>query len=244
MNHLCYVCGSPIQAQALCIGQGLYRHPSSCEPGSVRYMRNRALARFYGSLFSKMEGRAMKKDEVKVGQEYLVKVSDKVVPVHIDAEHSSGKGWVGTNTLTGRQVRIKSAQRLRRPACASHADRAVVETSQEAPTANGVAHVEKKPARKSKGGKAKEEAPTADTGRQGEERGMSGLDAAAKVLNEASEPLSCLQIVERAFEKGYWQSEGKTPHATIYSAMLREIQKKGAECRFRKAERGKFELAR
>jgi len=177
----------------------------------------------------------MKKDDVKVGQEYLVKVSDRVVPVRIDAEHASGKGWVGTNIVTGRQVRIKSAQRLRRP---------VAETPQEAPTPNGVAHVEKKAARKSKGGKAKKKAPRADTGRKGQERGMSGVDAAAKVLEEAGEPLSCRHIVERAFEKGYWQSEGKTPAGTIYAAILREIQKKGDEARFRKAARGKFELAR
>lgn len=71
----------------------------------------------------------------------------------------------------------------------------------------------------------------------------SGLNAAAKVLAEASEPLSCKAIVERTFEAGYWQSEGKTPHATVYSAILREMQKKGDEARFRKVERGKFELA-
>ena len=177
----------------------------------------------------------MKKDDVKVGQEYLVKVSDRVVPVRVDAEHASGKGWVGTNVVTGRQVRIKSAQRLRRP---------VVETLQEARTPNGVAHVEKKAARKSKGGKARNEAPRAETGRQGEERGMSGLDAAAKVLEEAGEPLNCKSIVERALAAGYWKSEGKTPAATIYAAILREIQNKGEQARFRKAARGKFELAR
>jgi len=58
-------------------------------------------------------------------------------------------------------------------------------------------------------------------------------------------------IITRAFEKGYCQSEGKTPAAdgktlagTVYAAILREIQKKGDEARFRKAARGKFELAR
>jgi hypothetical protein len=35
----------------------------------------------------------------------------------------------------------------------------------------------------------------------------------------------------------------KTPAATIYSAILREMQKKGDDARFRKAARGKFELA-
>jgi len=73
---------------------------------------------------------------------------------------------------------------------------------------------------------------------------MSGLDAAAKVLEEADEPLSCKAIVERAFQKGYWQSEGKTPAATVYAAILREIQNKGDDARFRKVGRGKFTLAK
>jgi len=68
------------------------------------------------------------------------------------------------------------------------------------------------------------------------------VDAAAKVLEEAGEPLRCKTIVERAFAAGHWQSEGKTPAATIYSAMLREIQNKGNQARFRKVERGKFKL--
>ena len=72
---------------------------------------------------------------------------------------------------------------------------------------------------------------------------MSGLDAAAQVLKEAGEPLNTNTIVERMLEKGLWQTGGKTPSATIYSAILREINTKGDASRFRKAERGKFELA-
>jgi outer membrane biosynthesis protein TonB len=71
----------------------------------------------------------------------------------------------------------------------------------------------------------------------------SGLDAAAKVLAETGEPMNCKDIVETALAKGYWKSDGKTPAATVYSAILREIQKKGEESRFRKTERGKFALA-
>ncbi len=100
----------------------------------------------------------------------------------------------------------------------------------------------KKSGRKSKGAKGEKNATRAKTGAQ-KARKPSGLDAAVKVLQEAGEPLSCKQIVERALEKGYWQSEGRTPAATIYSAILREIQKKGDQARFRKAERGKFVLA-
>jgi len=69
---------------------------------------------------------------------------------------------------------------------------------------------------------------------------MSGLDAAAKVLAESAEPLGVRGIVEVAFEKGFWKSSGRTPHATIYSAMIREIAKKGDESRFKKTDRGKF----
>ena len=91
------------------------------------------------------------------------------------------------------------------------------------------------------GAPAKKSAPRAKTGAQGK---TSGLDAAAKVLAEADGALSCKEIVERAFEKGYWQSGGQTPWATIYSAILREIQKKGDQARFRKADRGKFTLVK
>jgi hypothetical protein len=71
---------------------------------------------------------------------------------------------------------------------------------------------------------------------------MSGLDAAAKVLAEAGEPLDCKTIVERAIAKGYWKTGGKTPAATIYAGIIREIATKGKDARFRKTERGKFAL--
>ena len=41
--------------------------------------------------------------------------------------------------------------------------------------------------------------------------------------------------------KGYWTSPGgKTPHATLYSAMSREIKGKGKDSRFKKTDRGLF----
>ena len=72
---------------------------------------------------------------------------------------------------------------------------------------------------------------------------MSGLDAAAKVLSQAKEPMSAKQIVEAAIGKGLWQSKGATPHATIYSAMIREIAAKGKDARFKKVDRGRFAAA-
>ena len=73
---------------------------------------------------------------------------------------------------------------------------------------------------------------------------MSGLAAAAKVLADANEPLDTKTMVERMMEQGLWTTNGKTPAATIYSAIIREIAVKGEASRFKKAERGKFELAK
>jgi hypothetical protein len=74
---------------------------------------------------------------------------------------------------------------------------------------------------------------------------MSAIDAAAKVLGEAGEAMNCQEMIKAMGEKGYWSSPGgKTPHATLYSAILREIQTKGNEARFKKTERGKFTLPR
>ena len=72
---------------------------------------------------------------------------------------------------------------------------------------------------------------------------LSGLDAAAMVLAESPEPMRAKEIVEQMAAKGYWKSPaGKTPQATIYAAMLREISVKGRDARFRKTERGHFVL--
>ncbi|WDI41484.1 winged helix-turn-helix domain-containing protein [Bremerella sp. P1] len=70
---------------------------------------------------------------------------------------------------------------------------------------------------------------------------LSALDAAAKVLAESKEPLNAKQMIDAMAEKKYWSSPGgKTPHATLYSAILREINTKGKDARFKKTERGKF----
>ena len=70
---------------------------------------------------------------------------------------------------------------------------------------------------------------------------LSAIDAAARVLAEADTPLNTKQIVDAMAAKGYWTSPGgKTPHATLHSAISREIATKGLESRFRKVDRGHF----
>jgi hypothetical protein len=73
---------------------------------------------------------------------------------------------------------------------------------------------------------------------------VSALDAAAKVLGETGQAMNCLELIETMSAKGYWSSpKGKTPHATLYAAMLREIRAKGKDASFKKNGRGKFTLA-
>ena len=70
---------------------------------------------------------------------------------------------------------------------------------------------------------------------------LSAIDAAAQVLAEAKEPMNTRQMIEAMTVKGLWTSPGgKTPHATLYSAILREIAAKGNDARFTKTDRGQF----
>jgi len=90
----------------------------------------------------------------------------------------------------------------------------------------------------------KPEEPAAKPKRTREDGKMSGLDAAAQVLAEAGEPLDTKVMVDRMLAQGLWATSGKTPAATIYAAIIREIAKKGDESRFKKTDRGKFTLAK
>jgi hypothetical protein len=105
------------------------------------------------------------------------------------------------------------------------ADQATEPTAAEAPK-EGRAASPKKAARATKEQKPKK---------------VSCLDAAARVLAEAGRPLTCQEMIAAMAAKGYWTSPGgKTPAATLYSAILREVTTKGADARFVKTERGKF----
>ena len=57
----------------------------------------------------------MKKADVQIGNTYIAKVSNRLVPVLLMAESVHG-GWVARNETTGRVIRIRTAARLRREA--------------------------------------------------------------------------------------------------------------------------------
>jgi hypothetical protein len=73
------------------------------------------------------------------------------------------------------------------------------------------------------------------------DRKLSALDAAAKVLGETGQPMSCPELIAHMAAKGYWSSpKGKTPSATLYAALAREIRLKGEAARFVQTGPGRF----
>jgi hypothetical protein len=161
----------------------------------------------------------MKKTDIKIGEVYKVMIGDEAVSVRLMSKNRFGK-WVGLNA-DGDEIIIKSDKQF----CNTHLPKSSYAGKKEPPHRTLPSNV----------AKPKKERTVAKTG---------GLSAAVKVLQEAGQPLNCQEMIKRILEKGYWKTEGKTPAATIYSAITREIKEKGEASRFRKTERGKFELVK
>jgi hypothetical protein len=183
----------------------------------------------------------MKKDQVQIGQLYAAKITDKIVPVRIDAEHKDG-GWTATNTQTNRKVRIKTAQKLRNRIGSTPQDYGD-EPAARQPVKKRLTAAERRARSSKQPAEAAKPAP-AKKATAPKEKKLSLIDAAVQVLGDAKEPMNTKQMVEQITERGLWSpGAGKTPHATLYSAILRELQKKGTDARFTKVERGQFTLA-
>ena len=148
----------------------------------------------------------MKKNEVEIGGVYTAKVSDKLVEVRINGANRQG-GWNATNLATNKKIHIKSPQRLRSSASPSERDAgprlrnggAGQRAGRSRPSAETVPDAEPKPA---KAKRAKGEPKP---------KPISGLDAAAKVLEESGQPMTAREMVEAAEAKGYWKSPGGNP---------------------------------
>jgi hypothetical protein len=168
----------------------------------------------------------MRLENVQVGETYTLKVGKNVVQVTVKSVDEKGK--IAVTTAGGKTLTVADAGRL-----------AVHHTN--APTA-------------AKGAKTKAAAPKATKAASGRNVGEKGaprgegkrlglVDAAIQVMKETGEPMNCKDIVKVILEKKLWETTGKTPDATLYSSILRDIQKKGAEARFKKVDRGQFALA-
>lgn len=70
---------------------------------------------------------------------------------------------------------------------------------------------------------------------------LSQIEAAVEVLKTVAEPMTCKAMVEAMLEKKLWASPaGRTPEATLYASILRELATKGKDARFVKAAPGRF----
>jgi len=211
----------------------------------------------------------MKKSDIKIGTTYTVKITNRVVPVRIDAANPNG-GWDATNLATKKKVRIKSAAKLRGEHRENMKATAAADQENARPRDQRKASKDSQTASEramNRSAKTKKSARTTKTAAKGtsttSNRGKSPepatrtnarkskrdsatkrkgiLDFAAEILAKAKEPMSCKDIVEKAQAAG-WTTSGKTPHATLYAAIIREISKKGKDARFEKVDRGRFRI--
>jgi hypothetical protein len=117
-----------------------------------------------------------------------------------------------------------------------------VEKARQDAIASIEARLAGKPPVMPKGAKAAKPAKVAKTAAP---RRASALDAAATVLAAATGPMRTKEMIAAMSERGLWTSPGgKTPEATLYAAILREIGTKGDAARFRKHDRGLFAARR
>jgi hypothetical protein len=73
---------------------------------------------------------------------------------------------------------------------------------------------------------------------------LSALEAAARVLEETKQARSCSELIAAMATEGYWTSPGgKTPQATLSSAIQREMVVKKDQSRFKKTAPGRYTLA-
>ena len=88
--------------------------------------------------------------------------------------------------------------------------------------------------------------PAAATPKALKPKRISALDAAAQILAERQCAMNTTELVATMADSGLWESPvGKTPAATLYAAIFREIGKAvdsggNVISRFRKIDRGRF----
>lgn len=161
---------------------------------------------------------------VKLGATYRAKVTNKLADVRIDTVNAAG-GWDATNLATQKKIRIKSGRRLRE---------LVEDTGTTTATPEATPPPVEEPVAEAA------ETPQAAPSRT-KSRGASLLDLASAAMVENGGQMKCGEIIECVKATGKWSCEGKTPAATLHSALMREIKTKGEQSRFEKFCRGHFQ---
>ncbi len=136
-----------------------------------------------------------------------------------------------------------STERLRKAALAEINGRlAGGKQDQEVPTAKEVANNATVDASaKGKKAKAPKTPKPPKPAKEAKHKRVSALNAAAQVLAASMVPMRAKEMIAAMESKKLWTSPGgKTPEATLYAAIIREIAAKGTAARFKKHERGVF----
>lgn len=71
---------------------------------------------------------------------------------------------------------------------------------------------------------------------------MNALDAAYTILVEIGKPLHVRELVQQMLARGLWSTNGKTPEATIDSAITVDMRTLGEASRFRRAGKRTFTI--
>lgn len=172
----------------------------------------------------------MKDTDIQIGTCYDIKVGNNTTAVRIMKPLPTG-GWEAVTLSSQKTLTIKSGKRV----VGLHNPKADKQSNAQATPNTG------KPGPQ---GAKQRAAEVLDQISVPLDKPLSALDAAAKVLSEATEPLNCKQMIETMMAKGYWKPThaGKTPANTLHAAIGVEIKKKGDQSRFEKVGRGQFRL--
>jgi hypothetical protein len=161
------------------------------------------------------------------------------------AEAATGANVAATDATTGATGEATAPQDYEVPTAKEVANNAELDrVAAERNQAEGTSKPAGKKPRTAKGDKpAKAAKPPKEpkAPKAAKPKRTSALDAAAQVIAKADKPMRAVDMIAQMEAKGLWKSPGgKTPEATLYAAIIREIAAKGKEARFAKHDRGLF----
>ena len=164
---------------------------------------------------------------VTVGQEALVKIAGRIIPVRVEAVLPDG--WMVRSATSGKIFKTKKLHEQPGNEAAAPESEPAVEPAETQAT---VTEPEQPEARVAE----QPEAPRT--------RKVSLLDAAIEVLKAEGRAMNTREMVKLATERGLWiKTANKTPEQSLYGAIFREI-KEAEHARIRKSEKkGAFEFA-
>jgi hypothetical protein len=176
---------------------------------------------------------------VTVGQEALVKIAGRIIPVRVEAVLPDG--WMVRSATSGKIFKTKKLHEQPANEAAAPESEPATEPA-EVPAAETESAVEQHEAPAAVA--EQPEAPAAEPAPEAPRaRKVSLLDAALEVLKAEGRAMNTREMVKLAIERGLWiKTACKTPEQSLYGAIFREIASKEVP-RIVKAEvRGKFKL--